>query len=95
MGANRNPDSASDIAAEHRTAEKAKCSCCDKMAASSSKEAHACCGGKDAKSCCASDGKSCMKDSEMVTTCGKDCCGQQKTTAKCCDKSAKGCGKDR
>ena len=67
--------------------EKAKCACCDKMAASDSKDGHAacmhkhdgkemasCCAGKDEKSCCGGkDAKSCMKDDKMADCCkGKD-----------------------
>src|ERR1019366_3589499 len=76
-------------------ADKAKCPCCDKMAADSTKDAHACCAhhdmsGKDAKSCMRT-GKdkaaaSCCKDG-----CSKDSCGKDKTAAACCGGS---CGKD-
>lgn len=90
--------------------EKTKCGCCDKMAASSSKDAPACCAhnkgadaketasccsGKDAKSCCGGkDAKSCMEGDKTAKSCGKDCCGKNKTAASCCDKSAKKCEKD-
>jgi len=80
--------------------EKAKCACCDKMAASDSK-AHAacmqqhdgkemasCCAGKDDKSCCGGkDAKSCMKDDKMA-----DCC-KGKDGMKCDRKASKDCGK--
>lgn len=89
--------------------EKAKCACCDKMASSDSKDAHAacmqkhggedmasCCSGKDGKSCCAGNGaKSCMKDGKTAGSGGKDCCARENDkTASCCDrKSGKECGK--
>src|ERR1039458_10163190 len=75
-------------------ADKAKCPCCDKMAADSTKDAHACCAhhdmngkdgkemasGKDAMSCCSGkDAKSCMRT------------GKDKAAASCCGGS---CGKD-
>jgi len=83
-------------------AEKAKCACCDKTAASDSKDAHAactrkhdgkgmasCCAGKDDKSCCGGkDAKSCMKDDKMA-----DCC-KGKDGMKCDRKAGKDCGKD-
>jgi hypothetical protein len=78
-----------------------KCACCDKMAASDSKDAHAaclgkhdgkemasCCAGKDDKSCCGGkDDKSCMKDGKMA-----DCC-KGKDGMKCDRKAGKDCGK--
>jgi hypothetical protein len=78
-----------------------KCACCDKMAASDSKDAHAacmgkhegkemasCCAGKDEKSCCGGkDSKSCMKDGKMA-----DCC-KGKDGMKCDRKAGKDCGK--
>ena len=65
------------------TSDKAKCACCDKMAKSDSKDAHAacmrkhdgkemasCCTGKDDKeSCCSKEGASCMKDGKMAESC--------------------------
>lgn len=84
-----------------QTQEKSKCACCDKMAASDSKDVHAacmgkhdrkemasCCAGKDEKSCCGGkDAKSCMKDSKMAYCCkGKD-------GMKCDRKASKDCGK--
>lgn len=86
-------------------AEKAKCSCCDKMAASNSNDAHACCArhksdaketasccnGKDAKSCCAGkDAKSCMKDEKTASSCCRDC-DKDKTVANGGEKCAKEC----
>ena len=86
---------------QNATTEKSKCACCDKMAASDSKDAHAacmgkhdgkemasCCAGKDAKSCCGGkDAKSCMKDGKMADGCtGKD-------GMKCDRKAGKDCGK--
>ena len=89
--------------------EKAKCACCDKMASSDSKDAHAACmrnhGGKDMASCCASkdeksccagkDANSCMKGDKTAGSCCKDCGGKEKDkTASGCDrKSGKECGK--
>jgi len=89
-------------ATPQQSTEKAKCACCDKMAASDSKDAHAacmhnhdgkemasCCAGKDAKSCCdGKDAKSCMKDGKMA-----DCC-KGKDGMKCDRKAGKDCGKD-
>jgi len=93
-----------------QSTEKAKCPCCEKMAASDSKDAHAacmrqhdgkdmasCCSGKDGKSCCGGkDAKSCMKDAKDAKSCCKDCCGKDNDkTASCCNhKAGKGCGKD-
>lgn len=89
-------------------AEKAKCACCDKMAANSkdghascmrkahdgdAKEMASCCSGKDSSCCGGKDAKSCMKDDKTAASCCKDGCGKDKT-ASCCDrKAAKGCGK--
>jgi hypothetical protein len=81
-------------------ADKAKCPCCDKMAADSTKDAHACCAhhdmngkdgkemasGKDAMSCCSGkDAKSCMRT------------GKDKAAASCCKDgcSKDSCGKDK
>jgi hypothetical protein len=80
--------------------EKVKPACCDKMAPSDSKDAHAacmrqhkemasCCAGKDEKSCCdGKDAKSCMKDAKMA-----DCC-KGKDGMKCDRKAGKDCGKE-
>src|SRR5260370_21622430 len=60
--------------------EKSKCACCDKVASSDSKDAHAacmgkhegkemasCCAGKDEKTCCSGkDAKSCMNDVKIA-----------------------------
>jgi len=78
-----------------------KCACCDQMASSDAKDAHAactgehdgkemasCCAGKDEKSCCGGkDAKSCMKDGKMA-----DCC-KGKDGMKCDRKAGKDCGK--
>ena len=81
--------------------DKAKCSCCDKMAKTDSKDAHACCmgkhegqemasccSGKDEKSSCGKDGASCVKDGKMAETCCKG-----KEGMKCDHKASKDCGK--
>jgi len=94
--------------AENTSTEKAKCACCDKMAADSkdghaacmrgqhgdAKEMASCCAGKEGASCCGGkDAKSCMKDGKTAASCCKDGCGKDKM-ASCCDrKAAKGCGK--
>src|SRR5579864_7282 len=69
-----------------------KCACCDKMASSDSKDAHAACmgkhAGKEMASCCGGkDAKSCMKDGKMA-----DCCAG-KDGMKCDRKAGKDCGK--
>jgi hypothetical protein len=84
-----------------QTPEKSNGACCDKMAASDAKDAHAacmgnhdgkemasCCAGEDAKSCCGGkDAKACMKDGKMADYCkGKD-------GMKCDRKAGKDCGK--
>ena len=89
--------------------EKAKCACCDKMAASDSKDAHAacmhnhdgkemasCCAGKDEKSCCGgSDVKSCMKDGKMTDCCkGKDGMNCDRKDGKDCLKGCCGSNKN-
>jgi len=88
--------------------DKAKCACCDKMAADS-KDGHAscmrrgngdvkdmasCCAGKEGKTCCGgTDSKSCMKNDKTASSCCKDGCSKDKM-ASCCDrKSGKECGK--
>ena len=94
-------------AASQDAPEKAKCACCDKMAADA-KDGHACmrqgkgdpkdmascCAGKEGTSCCGGkDAKSCMKGDKTAASCCKEGCGQGKM-ATCCDrKAAKGCGK--
>ena len=81
-------------------AEKAKPSCCDKMAgqdggmscarhaknAGENKEMASCCAGKDKMSCCGGgkDAKSCM-NGDKAGSCCKDC-GKDKTAANCCGK---------
>ncbi len=94
--------------ADSTSTEKAKCSCCEKMAAGS-KDGHAacmrhgkgdakdmasCCAGKEGSSCCGGkDAKSCMKDKTAASCCKGDCCKDKK--ASCCDrKPGKGCGKN-
>lgn len=82
--------------------DKTKCACCDRMAKSDSKDAHAacmgkhdgkqtasCCSGKDDKSCWGGkDAASCMKDGEI----GESCC-QGKDGMKCDPKASEDCGK--
>jgi hypothetical protein len=88
-------------------AEKAKCPCCDKMAAVGTKDTHACCAhhGKHASdekgmgSCCAGkDAKSCMRSEKDAAAgscckdgCSKESCEKDKTASACCGGS---CGKD-
>lgn len=88
-------------------AEKAKCPCCDKMAAADTKGAPACCarhaqhstGGKETASCCSGkDAKSCCSgtDAKSCMKSDKDkvaCCAgcKDKTAAACCNGN---CGKD-
>ena len=74
---------------QNTASDKSKCECCDKMAKSDSKDAHAacmrkhdgkgmasCCSGKDNKeSCCSKEGASCMKDDKTAAGCCKDGCG--------------------
>lgn len=76
------------------TTENAKC--CDKMSDAKGghaacmhkhdgKEMASCCEGKDEKSCCGKDAKSCMRDSKNAASSSKDCCGKEKDkTASCC-----------
>ena len=87
---------------DQSASEKAKCACCDKMAKSDAKDAHAACmrthvskemaagwTGKDDKCCCEEkDAASCMKDSKMA----KSCC-KGKDGMKCDPKASKDCGK--
>lgn len=88
-------------------AEKAKCTCCDKMGASDakgsgmacermSKDAKAtssCCGGKDGAACCGKDGKSCLKDDKSASCCkGGGNDAKDKTASACCGSDCKeGC----
>jgi len=88
-------------ATPQQSTEKVKCACCDKMAASDSKDAHAacmrqhegketasCCAGKDEKSCCdGKDAKSCMKGGKIA-----DCC-KGEDGMNCDRKAGKDCGK--
>jgi len=90
-------------------AEKAKCACCDKMAAAGTKDAQACCAhhgkhasDKEMASCCGGkDAKSCMKnDKDAVAgscckdACSKESCGKDKTASACCGADrGKGCEK--
>ncbi len=80
------------------TPEKAKCSCCDKMASADAKSEHSCCAhhdhsadSKEGASCCAGkDGKSCCggKDAKSCmradkgASCCKDC-AKDKTASSC------------
>lgn len=85
-----------DLQQNAAPAEKAKCSCCDKMASSDAKDGQSCCarhghhaGMKD-MSCCAGkngkpcgggkDAKSCMRGDKNVASCCK---------GRCCGKDAK------
>ena len=86
-------------------ADKAKCACCDKMAPTDTKDAHASCArnmkasadGKDMGSCCGGkDAKSCMKgdkDKTASAQCGEKCSKQCEKG--CCSKknetTAKNC----
>jgi len=87
-------------------ADKAKCACCDKMAAADSKDAKACCTHHDMKnmgdmkdseemaSCCAKkDSKS--SDGKEAMSCMKD--SKDKAAASCCKGacSKHGCAKDK
>ncbi len=77
-------------------AAKAKCACCDKMAATDSKDAQSCCAhhdmkagdGKDAMSCMKSGSDkpapSCCKDSCSKDGCSKDSCTKDRTASACC-----------
>ena len=78
-------------------ADKAKCACCDKMAASNKDGKMSCqrhgmkaTDGKDMASCCAG------KDTKMTSCCGgkdsKSCMKGDKATASCCKD---GSGKDK
>jgi hypothetical protein len=85
-------------------ADKAKCACCDKMAAADTKGAPGCCTHHDMKAadgkemtCCAGkdakssgkDAMACMKDSkDKAASCCKDGCSKDG-----CSKD--GCGKDK
>ena len=83
--------------------DKAKCSCCDKMAAGDAKDTHACCAhhdmnakdskemasGKDTMSCCSGkDAKSCNRKDKGAASCCKDNCGMESCSK---DKTAASC----
>lgn len=86
-------------------AEKAKCPCCDKMAAADAKDSHSCCAHHDMKagdmkagdmkdmaSCCAGkDAKSCTKGDKDAagTSCCGDKCSKEKMASCCGDKCSK------
>src|ERR1035437_3370098 len=82
-------------------ADKAKCGCCDKMAAADSKDAHAFCAHHDMQ---AKDGKemaSCCAGKDAMASGGKDAMScmkndKDKASAPCCKEacSKDGCGKD-
>jgi hypothetical protein len=87
-------------------AEKAKPSCCEKMANGSKdatsacmrhkdgKEMASCCAGKDGASCCGEkDAKACMKDGKCAADCCKEVSGTDKTASCCNRKAGKECGK--
>jgi|CZKD01.1.fsa_nt_gi hypothetical protein len=87
-------------------ADKAKCGCCDKMAATDAKDAHACCARHDMKGDMkAADGKemaSCCAGKDAKSSGGKDAMAcmkndKDKTAASCCkdDCSKDSCGKDK
>ena len=76
-------------------ADKAKCSCCEKMAANV-KDAHSCCGHRDVKAsdskemaCCSGKDAKCCGDKDAAS-CDKNC-GTDKAAANCCGGN---CGKD-
>jgi hypothetical protein len=78
-------------------AAKEKCACCDKMAATDSKDAHSCCAHHDMKADSGKDAMSCMKSASDKTAascckdgCSKDSCAKDKTASACC---AGKCGK--
>ena len=78
-------------------AARAKCACCDKMAATDSKDAQSCCAHHDMKADAGKDAMSCMKGANDKTAascckdgCSKDSCAKDKTASACC--GAK-CGK--
>ena len=91
----------SDSTQNSTPVDKAKASCCDKMANGAAcprhgkkdaKETASCCGGKEMKSCCGDkDAKSCMKADKGAAGCCKDGCGKDKTAKDCC--GDKECGK--
>ena len=94
----------SDPTQNSAPADKAKASCCDKMAGNGAscprhgkkdaKDMASCCGGKEMKSCCGGkDAKSCMKADKDAAGCCKDGCGTDKAAKSCCgDKECeKGC----
>lgn len=83
--------------------DKAKCSCCDKMAAADAKDTKACCAhhdmsandskemasGKDTMSCCNNkDAKSCSRKNKTATSCCKENCGKDSCSK---DKTAASC----
>ena len=81
-------------------AEKAKPTCCQKMAHGAKdggtacmrhkdgKEMASCCAGKDqASSCGEKDAKACMKDGKCTAECCKEGSGTD-TAASCCDRKA-------
>jgi len=76
--------------------EKAKCSCCDKMAASDAKDAPACCARHSGQSADAKETASCCSGKDEKSCCaGKDaksCMKSDTAGASCCKES---CGKDK
>jgi hypothetical protein len=82
------------------SAEKAKCPCCDKMAAGEAKNASACCAhhdmnakdGKEMSSCCA--GKKSMSGDKDAMSCMRNA---KDTAASCCKQgcSNDSCAKDK
>ena len=84
--------------------EKAKCACCDKMAASDAKDAKSCCAHHDMASMKDNDGKemaSCCAGKDMKSSDGKEAMacmkGDKDKAASCCKDSCSkdGCAKDK
>ena len=76
---------------------KAKSACCDKMAATASKDAQSCCAHHDRKAEGGKDAMSCMKSGSDLTAesccqegCSQDSCAKEKTASACCGRK---CGK--
>ncbi len=86
-------------------ADKAKCPCCEKMAAADMKDmkggccmhqkGHAKHSGEMASCCGGKDGKSCMKADKDKATATAGCCGKDKMAEGCCGgKDGMSCMKD-
>ena len=85
--------------------DKANCSCCDKTAATDSKDTHSCCAkhskkAKDLASSCTRNGENCCGDKDVKSSaqsdkamkCGSDC--KEKDAKSCCNSAETACGKD-